>query len=71
MDASKITKTYSNGEVTVLWQAEKCIHAAQCVKNLSSVFQPKEKPWIKLENGTSEEIRAAVALCPSGALQMK
>lgn len=65
------SKEYSNGEVTVIWKAEKCIHSAKCVLNLGTVFQPKTKPWIKMENGTSEEIVATVAKCPSGALSMK
>ena len=33
MDANNLTKEYSNGEVTIVWQSSKCIHAAQCVKN--------------------------------------
>ena len=47
-------KEYTNGEVTVLWEASKCIHSANCVKNLPEVFKPKEKPWVHVENSTSE-----------------
>jgi uncharacterized Fe-S cluster protein YjdI len=64
-------REYSNGEITVLWQASKCTHSANCVHNLSQVFQPKEKPWIKMENATSEEIISTVSKCPSGALSIK
>jgi uncharacterized Fe-S cluster protein YjdI len=64
-------KEYSNGEITVLWQAKKCIHSGNCVRHLSQVFQPKEKPWIKIANANSEEIKNAVAKCPSGALSIK
>lgn len=39
-------KEYTNGEVTVLWEASKCIHSANCVKNLPEGFKPKEKPWV-------------------------
>lgn len=64
-------KEYSNDEITVLWEAKKCIHSGNCVHNLSQVFQPKNKPWIKIENATSEEIKMTVAKCPSGALTIK
>lgn len=62
------TKEYSNGEVTVVWEAEKCIHSAMCVKGLPDVFQPKERPWIKIDSGTTDKIIETVKKCPSGAL---
>ena len=64
-------KEYSNGSVTVVWQADKCIHSANCVRNLPNVFTPKEKPWIKIDQASSDEIIAAVGHCPSGALSIK
>ena len=45
---SKI-KEYSNGEVTVIWEPEKCIHSAICAKGLPEVFQPRDRPWIKID----------------------
>ncbi|MGL4597737.1 MAG: (4Fe-4S)-binding protein [Bacteroidia bacterium] len=71
MDKSNVVKEYTNGEITVIWQSGKCIHSANCVRHLSPVFQPKTSPWIKMENGSSEEIRATVEKCPSGALMIK
>lgn len=65
------TKEYSNGEITILWQPEKCTHAGICVKTLPQVYNPKERPWIKIENATSEELKAQVAKCPSKALTIK
>ena len=64
-------KEYSNGEVTVLWDSSKCIHSANCVKNLPEVFKPKEQPWVQMEKSTNEKIRQTVAKCPSGALSIK
>ena len=64
---SKI-KEYSNGEVTIVWESEKCIHSAICVKGLPRVFQPKERPWIKIDAAKTEAIINQVKLCPSGAL---
>lgn len=71
MDKNNIVKEYSNGEITVVWQAGKCIHSGNCVKNLPQVFKPKDSPWVKVDAATSEEIIAAVSKCPSGALSIK
>lgn len=62
------TKEYSNGEVTVVWEADKCVHSAMCVKGLPSVFQPKERPWIKIDAASTDELVNTVKKCPSGAL---
>jgi len=59
---------YSNGEVTIVWQPELCIHSGRCVRGLAEVFKPKEKPWITPEGSTTEKIIAQVKKCPSGAL---
>lgn len=70
MDKNNITKHYSNGEITVVWQSGKCIHSANCVKNLPQVFNTKASPWINVANASSEEIIATVNKCPSGALSI-
>ncbi|NNE16526.1 MAG: (4Fe-4S)-binding protein [Saprospiraceae bacterium] len=65
---SDIKKEYTNGEITIVWRPNKCIHAGECVRSLPNVYKPKEKPWIQMENATSEELKAQVNKCPSGAL---
>ena len=64
----EIVKRYTNGELTVVWKPKLCIHAGECVKALPQVYNPKEKPWIKAENASTEELKAQIAKCPSGAL---
>ena len=66
-----IIKEYSKDDVTVVWQPKKCIHSANCWRGLPKAFNPKEKPWITLDNVTSEEIMEQVMKCPSGALSIK
>ncbi len=61
-------KEYTNGDITVVWEPLKCIHSGICVKGLPDVFQPKEKPWIKIEGASSTKIEEQVKACPSGAL---
>lgn len=62
------TKEYSNGEVTIVWAPETCIHSGICVKGLPEVFKPKEKPWIKIGAASTQDLVNQVKACPSGAL---
>jgi uncharacterized Fe-S cluster protein YjdI len=63
-----VRKEYSNGEVTVVWEPEKCIHSGICASGLSKVFKPNEKPWIDVDAAKSEELMHQIDKCPSGAL---
>ena len=68
MESSEIKKEYSNGEITIVWKPEKCIHSGICVKTLPEVYDPKAKPWITPENATTAELKSQIDKCPSGAL---
>lgn len=61
-------KEYSNGEITIVWDSSKCVHAGVCVKMLPKVYNPKARPWITIENATTEELKKQINACPSGAL---
>jgi uncharacterized Fe-S cluster protein YjdI len=63
-----MVKRYSNGEITVVWQPDKCVHSAVCARGLPLVFNPSRRPWIELEHADSAAISAQVDRCPSGAL---
>lgn len=64
-------KEYTNGEITIIWQPEICVHSGICVKTLPNVYKPKERPWIQIENATTEELIAQIKQCPSGALSYR
>ena len=67
----EITKKYTNGEVTIVWQPNVCIHSAICWRGenaLPQVFNPGEKPWIKPEGAATNRIIEQIKQCPSGAL---
>ena len=80
--ASKVTKTelseyksnkdsvkeFSNGEITVYWKSELCIHSANCLIGLPAVFNSKKKPWINVHASNSKDIMKAIDTCPSRAL---
>ncbi len=59
---------YTNGEVTVVWQPDVCIHSTICWKNLHDVFDPGRRPWINMAASTTSRIVEQVRHCPSGAL---
>ncbi len=61
-------KEYSNGEVTVVWKPDVCIHSTLCFKGLPEVFDPNKRPWVNAEGASTEAIVAQVKKCPSGAL---
>lgn len=65
-----IRKRYTNGEVTILWQPDVCIHSGICFRGLPGVFDPSRRPWIELGGTASEAIVAQVGRCPSGALSI-
>ena len=64
----EITKKYKNDDITVVWKPKLCIHAAECVKRLPEVYNPKSKPWIKIENASTDALKSQIDKCPSGAL---
>lgn len=65
---SDITKKYTNGEVTIAWKPDMCIHSAICFRGLGEVFDPKKRPWVNPQGADTEKIVAQVKKCPSGAL---
>lgn len=64
-------KEYTKEDLTVFWELKKCIHSANCVNGLKSVFNPDQKPWIQLEHAEKEVIKSQIDKCPSGALSYK
>lgn len=64
----KTTHQYTNGEVTIVWKPDNCIHSTLCWKGLKEVFNPAERPWIKPDGATTQQIIEQVRKCPSGAL---
>ena len=61
-------KQYQNKDITIHRDQSKCIHAGVCVRTLPKVYNPKERPWIKIENASSDELKKQINRCPSGAL---
>jgi uncharacterized Fe-S cluster protein YjdI len=67
-DLSRVTKKYTNGEVTVVWKPARCIHSTKCFNGLPQVFDPTKRPWINAEGSDTGHIISQVKECPSTAL---
>ena len=65
-----ITRTYSNGEIEVIWRAGRCMHSTVCFRGLQQVFDPRRRPWVDLSGAATEAIVRQVQACPSGALSV-
>jgi len=65
------TLHYSNGEITINWKPDICIHSGICVKGLREVFDPGRKPWIDMSKAETQQIIDQVKKCPSGALSIE
>ncbi|MEX0608037.1 MAG: CDGSH iron-sulfur domain-containing protein [Balneolaceae bacterium] len=63
--------SYENEEIKITWDKYRCIHAAECVRGLPKVFNPKEKRWIKPENAAAQDLTKIVQRCPTGALHFE
>jgi len=67
---SQKTHHYPNGEITVVWKPELCIHSGICFKGLAGVFDPRRRPWIDMSKAETQQIIDQVKKCPSGALSI-
>ena len=63
-------RTYTKGNLNVLWKSELCTHCNECWLGLPEVFNPDARPWVNLDGASSQEIMHQVVMCPSGALSI-
>lgn len=60
---------YPGKDITVTYDAKRCIHAAECVRGLGKVFDPDNRPWIDPDEATADEVAEVIGRCPTGALE--
>ena len=63
------TRTYERDELTVIWDATRCTHVAECLAALPEVFDVTRRPWVDVEAADADRIAAAIRRCPTGALK--
>lgn len=61
----------SDNALTVYWNSDLCHHCGNCFIKLTEVFQPDQRPWIKVDAASSEKIAEVVKQCPSKAIALE
>ncbi len=59
---------YEGKDITIHDNRGHCSHAGYCSNDMPSVWRTGVDPWIDPDGGPSEEIKATIRTCPSGAL---
>ena len=62
------TRIYESGDLQVLWDSQRCVHVAECIRALPSVFNPLARPWVRIDAAGADAVVQAVERCPTGAL---
>ena len=57
--------------ITVTWSRRRCIHAADCVMNLPTVFEPGRRPWVDATQASADAVARVVQRCPTGSLHFE
>lgn len=61
--------SYKSENITITYEPDICIHAAECVSGLPEVFDINKKPWVNVKAASPEKIIETIKKCPSGALK--
>lgn len=69
MSEKKKIQVHENDDIRVSYDPNICEHAAECVKGLSKVFNPQQRPWIQVDKASADEIATVIDRCPTGALR--
>jgi uncharacterized Fe-S cluster protein YjdI len=68
----RLNREYATDEIVVEWEPRLCFHSQNCVRSLPQVFfDDGRRPWVEVDAASADEIEAAVARCPSGALRTR
>ena len=62
-------QVYETKQVRVMFDPNVCRHSGVCLRALPAVFDVREHRWVRPDNASADDVIAAVAKCPSGALR--
>lgn len=66
----KPINVYSNKDISISFDAKRCVNSGMCAKGLSSVVKSSLLPWNSSSRHDSEKIAEQINRCPSGALMV-
>ncbi len=61
-------RKYTGEHIDVTYDAQRCIHVAECIRRLPTVFDKSKRPWVQTDQAQAEQVAATILACPSGAL---
>lgn len=61
-------RKYTGEHMDVTYDAQRCIHVAECLRRLPTVFDISKRPWVQPDQAQADQVAATVLACPSGAL---
>ncbi len=64
-------RLYTGADIDVTFLAGRCIHAAECVRRLPTVFNTRRRPWVLPDAAPADAVARVVERCPSGALHAR
>ncbi len=64
-------REYAGKDVVVRYDVKRCIHAAECVNGLPTVFNPDRKPWVDPDVAAADAVAEVILRCPTGALHFE
>ncbi|HTZ96162.1 MAG TPA: CDGSH iron-sulfur domain-containing protein [Terriglobales bacterium] len=59
---------YQGKKIIVTYDAQRCIHARECVHGAPEVFDVNAKPWVDPDKADAKTIASVIQHCPTGAL---
>ncbi len=62
-------QVYETSQIRVTFDPQRCIHSGRCLRALPAVFNISRARWIDPKAAAPDDVLAAVAQCPSGALR--
>ncbi|WP_421787513.1 CDGSH iron-sulfur domain-containing protein [Hyphobacterium sp.] len=60
--------TYTGDKVEIVYDRDKCIHAAECGRGSGVLFDASKDPWCDPDAVDADTALSVVARCPTGAL---
>ncbi len=66
--AQEIVSVYEGDQLTITYDRRRCIHAAECGRSHSRVFDISKDPWVDPNLDGVEVVARIIQRCPTGAL---